>query len=167
MQFFHAFASMYMREKNLLCAQEIYKGLYANHFEGWSIAQMVLWQRYYWLTLKIDAQQFGKRCYKCQHFTTIQRQPSQELSVVFSPQPFAQWRIDLIGPLPKGRGSVYYVIVAIDYFTKWVEAESLTKIIEANQLSQIMGYSLIIRRSKIYVKNQVSKRTFLLHTTRR
>ena len=45
-----------------------------------------------------------------------------------SPWSFAVWGISLIGKLPKGRGSVQYTIVAVDYFTKWIEAESLTSI---------------------------------------
>ena len=42
--------------------------------------------------------------------------------------PFAVWGIDLIGRLPRGRGSVQYVVVAVDYFTEWVEEEVLTTI---------------------------------------
>ncbi|XP_022877018.1 uncharacterized protein LOC111395264 [Olea europaea var. sylvestris] len=60
------------------------------------------------------------------------RQPSQELTTVSSPWPFSKWGMDLIGPLPKGRGGANFAIVAIDYFTKWVEAEPLAKIAEAN-----------------------------------
>ena len=45
-----------------------------------------------------------------------------------SPWPFAIWGIDLIDWLPKGRGSVQYTVVAIHYFTKWVEAEALASI---------------------------------------
>ena len=47
-----------------------------------------------------------------------------------SPWPFAQWGIDLIGPLPKGRGTAMHAIVAIDYFTKWIEVEALSRITE-------------------------------------
>ncbi|XP_022881066.1 uncharacterized protein LOC111398385 [Olea europaea var. sylvestris] len=42
--------------------------------------------------------------------------------------------IDFVGPLPKGRESATFVIVAIDYFTKWVEAERLARITEANTI---------------------------------
>ncbi|XP_074327263.1 uncharacterized protein LOC141665182 [Apium graveolens] len=38
------------------------------------------------------------------------------------------WGIDLIGELPKARGGVKYAVVAVDYFTKWVEAEPLATI---------------------------------------
>ena len=42
--------------------------------------------------------------------------------------PFAVWAINLIGCLSKGRGSVQYAVVVVDYFTKWVEAEVLASI---------------------------------------
>ena len=40
-----------------------------------------------------------------------------------SPWPFAMWRIDLVGSLPISIGGAKYAIVAVDYFTKWAEAE--------------------------------------------
>lgn len=40
------------------------------------------------------------------------------LTPMSSPWPFAQWGIDLIGPLPMAKGQVRYVIVAVNYFTK-------------------------------------------------
>ncbi|GJZ98426.1 reverse transcriptase domain-containing protein [Tanacetum coccineum] len=41
--------------------------------------------------------------------------------------PFFQWGMDVLGPLPEAPGKVKFVIVAIDYFTKWIEAKSLAK----------------------------------------
>jgi hypothetical protein len=37
-----------------------------------------------------------------------------------------------MGPFPIGRRQLKFVVVAIDYFTKWVEAEPLATIIERN-----------------------------------
>ena len=48
--------------------------------------------------------------------------------MISSPWPFVVWEIDLIGSLPMGKGGVRYAVVAIDYFTKWVEAEPLATI---------------------------------------
>ena len=47
------------------------------------------------------------------------------------PWPFAQWVIDIVGPLPQGKGQVKFLLVAINYFKKWVEAEVLATIIKA------------------------------------
>ena len=44
---------------------------------------------------------------------------------------FVVWRINLIGRLHKGRGSVQYVIVAVDYFIKWIKAKVLSSIMPA------------------------------------
>jgi ribonuclease HI len=124
--------------------REIHEGVCGNHAGGWSLAQKTLRQGYYWPTLKKDAQQFVKKCDKCQRFATVQRQPSQELNVVSSPWPFAKWGVDLIGPLPRGKGNSSFAIVAIDYFTKWVEAEPLAKITEANT-SKFLWKNIICR----------------------
>ncbi|XP_074377404.1 uncharacterized protein LOC141718934 [Apium graveolens] len=50
------------------------------------------------------------------------------LTSLMSPWPFSMWGIDLIGELPKVRGGVKYAVVAVDYFTKWAEAEPLATI---------------------------------------
>lgn len=64
--------------------------------------------------------------------------------MVVSPWPFAKWGIDLIGHMPKGKESASYAIVAIDYFTKWVEAEPLAKITEVNT-SKFIWKNIIYR----------------------
>ncbi|GJV86079.1 reverse transcriptase domain-containing protein [Tanacetum coccineum] len=33
--------------------------------------------------------------------------------------PFRKWGMDIVGPLPEAPGKIKYLIVAIDYFTKW------------------------------------------------
>ena len=39
--------------------------------------------------------------------------------------------MDIVGPLPQGKGQVKFLLVAIDYFTKWIKAEALATITEA------------------------------------
>jgi len=53
------------------------------------------------------------------------------MTPISSPWPFAQWGIDIIGPFPPGKKQLKFLIVAIDYFTKWVEAKLVTTITEA------------------------------------
>ncbi|GKD17610.1 reverse transcriptase domain-containing protein [Tanacetum coccineum] len=53
-----------------------------------------------------------------------------------APWPFYQWGMDILGPLPQASRRIKYVIVAINYFTKWIEANPLVKITDkdANRL---------------------------------
>ncbi|KAK3007570.1 hypothetical protein RJ639_014416 [Escallonia herrerae] len=46
------------------------------------------------------------------------------------PIPFAMWGMDIMGPFPPATAQCRFVIVAVDYFTKWVEAEALATISE-------------------------------------
>ena len=48
-----------------------------------------------------------------------------------SPWRFAKWGVDLIGPLRQGKYKMKFAIVTIDYYTKWVEAETFQEITEA------------------------------------
>ena len=45
-----------------------------------------------------------------------------------SPWLFVQWGLDIVGPFPKATGNKRYLLVGIDYFTKWVEVELLVNI---------------------------------------
>uniref|UniRef100_A0A2N9J0B4 Uncharacterized protein n=1 Tax=Fagus sylvatica TaxID=28930 RepID=A0A2N9J0B4_FAGSY len=51
--------------------------------------------------------------------------PPEEITPMTSPWPFAQWGLDIMGPFPVGTKQAKFLVVAIDYFTKWVEAEPL------------------------------------------
>ena len=76
-------------------------------------------QGYLWPTLLQDAKKFVKKCDKFQRFENVQYLPAVEMTPITSPWPFSQWGIDLMGPFPEGKGQTKYVVVAIDYFTKW------------------------------------------------
>ena len=51
--------------------------------------------------------------------------PPIPLNVMASPWPFSMWGIDMIGAIePQASNGHQFILVAIDYFTKWVEATS-------------------------------------------
>jgi hypothetical protein len=37
--------------------------------------------------------------------------------------PLQRWGLDLLGPLPPVQGNLRYVVVAVEYFSKWIEAK--------------------------------------------
>ena len=109
--------------------REIHEGVCDNHSGKRSLAHKALRQGYYWPTMQKDSTDLVQRCDKCQRFAHIARQPPEQLSQVISPWPFA--KRGMIGPLLMARAQAKFAIVAIDYFTKWVEAEPLSTITEA------------------------------------
>ncbi|XP_060968453.1 uncharacterized protein LOC133036004 [Cannabis sativa] len=108
--------------------EEVHEGFCGNHAGGQSLSKKVLRQGFFWPTMIEDSMEYVRRCEKCQKFAKIPRAPPNELTQMQSPWPFAIWGIDLIGQLPKGKGGVQYAVVAVDYFTKWTEAEPLATI---------------------------------------
>ena len=109
---------------------EVHEGTCENHLGGKSLAYKILRQGYYWPTMHRDAQEFVRRCDECQRYANIQRQPSTHLTSVSAPWPFAQWGMDILGPFPPASGQRKFLVVAMEYFTKWVEAEPLAQITE-------------------------------------
>ena len=110
--------------------REVHEGICGNHIGARALAGKVLRQGYYWLTILKDATDLVKKCKICQEHAKISRLPSEPLTSITSPWPFQQWGLDILGPLPLGKGQCKFIIVAVDYFTKWAEAEPLATITE-------------------------------------
>ncbi|GKE86765.1 reverse transcriptase domain-containing protein [Tanacetum coccineum] len=75
-----------------------------------------------------DTKEVVDRCDSCQIHGLVSRLPKIKLTYIMSPWSFYQWGLDILGPLPEGPRKLKYIIVAIDYFTKWMEAKPLAKI---------------------------------------
>ncbi|GJS81447.1 reverse transcriptase domain-containing protein [Tanacetum coccineum] len=67
-------------------------------------------------------------CDACQIHSSVSRLPKKEMTSVTASWPFIQWGIDIIGPLPEALGKVNFLIVVVDYFTKWVKAKPLASV---------------------------------------
>ena len=53
---------------------------------------------------------------------------SRKLNPVSSPWPFAYWGLDIVGLFTWAMGNRKFVLVVVDYFTKWAEVEALGNI---------------------------------------
>ncbi|KAI5337618.1 hypothetical protein L3X38_016889 [Prunus dulcis] len=110
--------------------REIHEGICGNHSGARSLAHKAIRQGYFWPSVHTDAQTFTRKCHKCQRFANFPQLPTEPLTAMV-PWPFAQWGLDFIGAMPEGKGQVKYAVVAVDYFTKWAEAEALATITAA------------------------------------
>ena len=71
---------------------------------------------------------FTRRCRQCQEFADVPHTLPNNLHSLSSLWLFSMWGIDIQGPLPKAPGIVKYLLVTIDYFTKWIETRPLQEI---------------------------------------
>ncbi|XP_057747805.1 uncharacterized protein LOC130966998 [Arachis stenosperma] len=109
--------------------EEVHNGICGNHLGARSLARKVTRVGFYWPTLQKDANEFVKKCQPCQMHANFHVAPPEELISITSPWSFAKWGLDLLGSFSQAHGQVKYLIVGVDYFTKWIEAEPLATII--------------------------------------
>ena len=84
--------------------REVHEGVCGNHIRARALVGKVLRQGYYWPTMLRDATELVRKCKVCQEHAKISHLPSEPLTSVTSPWPFQQWGLDILGPLPLGKG---------------------------------------------------------------
>ncbi|GKE18573.1 reverse transcriptase domain-containing protein [Tanacetum coccineum] len=124
--------------------REIHEGSCSMHSGPKSVVAKAIRTGYYWPTMHTDARKLIRECNDCQVHRPIMRNPQQNLTPITSPWPFYKWGIDIVGPFPKGPGKVKFVIVAIDYFTKWIEAKFVATL-TGNQVKKFIWDNIVCR----------------------
>ncbi|KAJ9535221.1 hypothetical protein OSB04_un001694 [Centaurea solstitialis] len=81
----------------------------------------VLQSGFYWPTLFRDADTFVRKCDRCQRTGNISRRHEMPLNYILEVELFDMWGIDFMGPFPSSYSN-RYILVAVDYVSKWVEA---------------------------------------------
>ena len=105
--------------------REVHAGICGPHMGGHMLVHKIMRTGYFWLTMETNCYKFVQRCLECQMQEDFIHVPSSELHALTSPWPFSVWGIDIIGKIsPKSSSGHEYILIAIDYFTKWVEATS-------------------------------------------
>ncbi|CAL9019003.1 unnamed protein product, partial [Prunus brigantina] len=91
------------------------------HFSAKKTALKVLQSGFFWPTLFKDAFDFCSKCDRCQKMGNISRRNEMPLNNILVVELFDVWGIDFMGPFPSSFGYIY-ILVAVDYVSKWVEA---------------------------------------------
>ncbi|MCO5598161.1 hypothetical protein L7F22_052253 [Adiantum nelumboides] len=76
-----------------------------------------------------DVQHWCRSCHNCQ-VNGNKRLLYGPRHAVIANGPFEKWGIDAMGPLPRTANGKLYILVAIDYMTRWVEVQSVAKVNE-------------------------------------
>nr|GEX69005.1 reverse transcriptase domain-containing protein [Tanacetum cinerariifolium] len=108
--------------------KEIHEGSCSMHAGPRSVVAKAIRLGYFWPTMHKDAQDMIRRCSDCQIHRPVIRHPQQPLTPITAPWSFYKWGIDIAGPFLEGSGKVKFLIVTMDYFTKWIEVKAVATI---------------------------------------
>lgn len=122
--------------------EELHEGVCGGHPGAKTLSERVINQGYFWPTLRKDAQDFVRKCYSCQIYGDVPRLPSIGQTSLVTSLPFYMCGIDLMGKFPREKGSFEYLVVAVDYVSKWIEAKPLVHSTENNVFNFFHDYIL-------------------------
>ena len=125
--------------------EDMHDGLFGTHSSGHTIAKKILRVGYYWSIMETDCHQHSRTCHKFQIYTDKVHVPPIPMNVMTTPWPFVMWGIDMIGEIkPTSSNGHRFILVTIDYFTKWVEAASFSSVTK-NVVTRFIKHNLIFR----------------------
>ncbi|KAL0458682.1 UNVERIFIED_CONTAM: hypothetical protein Slati_0495400 [Sesamum latifolium] len=99
-------------------------------------ANKALWAGYFWPTMKRDAIRLVSKCESAKSIP-LSYISQQNPSLRCCPLPLHIVGDNIVGPFPLAMGQRKFLLVAIDYFTKWVEAKPLARITEGEVMKFI------------------------------
>ncbi|KAI3676097.1 hypothetical protein L1987_85696 [Smallanthus sonchifolius] len=130
------------------------------HFSCQKTGRQVLSCRLFWPTIFKDAFEFAQTCTNCEKIGSITKRNEMPMQPILFVDIFDVWGIDFMGPFPNSFGNLY-ILVAVDYVSKWVEAIStktndhsvVCKFVQSNFFSRFRLPRVIISDGGSHFKN--------------
>nr|GEZ58827.1 reverse transcriptase domain-containing protein [Tanacetum cinerariifolium] len=101
-----------------------HSGPIGGHYGANYTAKKVFDSGFYWPMIYKDAFELVKHCDSCQRQGKISQKDEMPQNSIQICEIFDVWGIGFMGPFPGSKGNKY-ILVAVDYFSKWVEAKAL------------------------------------------
>ena len=98
--------------------QQMHSGVSGGHL-GMNKTLDKIRQRFYWVYCKMDVEEWCKKCDTCAASKGPHAKTKGHLQQYNVGSPFERIAIDLAGPFPVSKSGNKYILVVIDYFTKW------------------------------------------------
>src|SRR6266540_947842 len=99
-------------------------------------------KRYLWQDMRKNIKEYAKTYFQCQQRGSM-RQNNQKRTIPPT-DIFERWEVDIVGPLPITREGNRYIVVAMDYFSRWPEARPL-KMANADTVATFLYEEIICR----------------------
>ncbi|CAL2247053.1 unnamed protein product [Prunus armeniaca] len=108
---------------------EIHERSCGAHQSGKKMKWFIKRYGYFWQTMENDCFSYAKGCEDCQQNRRMQHTLAVPLNLIIKTRPFRGWAMYFVGKIaPSSSHEHTFLIIATDYFTKWVEAKALKTI---------------------------------------
>ena len=115
--------------------KKVHESSYGPDMNAHKLSKKIMRQGYYWITMEADYAAHIQKCHQCQVHRDLKYMPPMALHTMTSLWPFFTWGIDIIRKIHTTTSNDHeFILVAIDYFTKWVEA-ALYKVLNSMKVA--------------------------------
>ncbi|GJX97993.1 reverse transcriptase domain-containing protein [Tanacetum coccineum] len=101
-----------------------HSGPTGGHHSASITGRKVYKSRFFWPSIFKDVKDYVAKCDTCQKLGNISSRNKMPQNNIQVCDVFDVWGLDFMGPFPNSRGNKY-ILVAVDYMSKWVEAQAL------------------------------------------
>jgi hypothetical protein len=108
--------------------REVHSGTCGSHSRPRALAAKVIRQGLYWPAIICAVNRVTWSCEACQKFSPRSSNPLIYTKLIAHTWPLQRWGLDIVGPLPTTQGNLKFTFVAVEYFTKWIEARAVSTI---------------------------------------
>src|SRR5215216_3743433 len=126
-------------EEGRLILNEIHSGTCGHHGSSRTIVAKAYRAGFYWPRANKAAKEIVQRCEGCQFYSNLSHKPASALKTIPLVWSFAVWGLYMVGPLRTGRSGFTHLLVAVDKFTKWIEAKPIKSLDSSTTISFIRG----------------------------
>ncbi|UYV65370.1 K02A2.6-like, partial [Cordylochernes scorpioides] len=123
--------------------REVHSGASGSHFGVTKTLRKVR-ERFYWVYCREDVENWCRRCTTCAASKGPQTRSRGKMREYNVGAPFERIAIDVAGPFPVTEDGNKYLLVAMDYFTKWPEVYAIPNQ-EAATVARVLVDNLICR----------------------
>ena len=108
--------------------RDIHQGECGHHAASRALVAKAFRHGFFWPTALEEAKELVQKCQGCQRFRSKPHLPTSALKTIPIARPFAMRGLDMVGPFKTACGGLTHLLVAVDKFTKWIEAKPIKKL---------------------------------------